>query len=91
MAPAKLETLRSSEDMTEDDWLSESIRVFAGQITDEMDFLNLVMPILGLYAELYDGTRLGRGAHMLAQPHASSPTRSFHLPPQVLGLQRRLD
>ena len=75
VAPAKLETLRSSEDMTEDDWLSESIRVFAGQITDEMDFLNLVMPILGLYAELYDGTRLGRGAS-LAQPHASSSPRS---------------
>ena len=90
MAPAKLETLRSSEDMTEDDWLSESIRVFAGQITDEMDFLNLVMPILGLYAELYDGTRLGRGAP-LAQPHASSSPRSFYFRPQVLGLQRRLD
>ena len=90
VAPAKLETLRSSEDMTEDDWLSESIRVFAGQITDEMDFLNLVMPILGLYAELYDGTRLGRGAS-LAQPHASSSPRSFYLPPQVLGLQRRLE
>ena len=64
--------------------------MFAGQITDEMDFLNLVMPILGLYAELYDGTRLGRGAP-LAQPHASSSPRSFYFRPQVLGLQRRLD
>ena len=41
------------DSMTESDWLGESIRVFAGDITNEMDKLALVQPILGLYAELY--------------------------------------
>ena len=46
--------IRSKLDsMTESDWLGESIRVFAGDITKEMDKIALVLPILGLYAELY--------------------------------------
>ena len=39
--------------MTEEDWLGESIHVFKGDITNEADKLALVLPILGLYAELY--------------------------------------
>ena len=39
--------------MSEEDWLSESIRVFQGDLTNELDKLSLVMPILGLYAELF--------------------------------------
>jgi hypothetical protein len=39
--------------MTEQDWLNESVRVFQGDITKEMDKIALVQPLLGLYAELY--------------------------------------
>ena len=52
----KISTDVEAEDwksMSEEDWLSESIRVFQGDTTNEMDKLSLVMPILGLYAELY--------------------------------------
>ena len=41
------------DEMTEEQWLIESIHVFQGDITNEMDKLSLVMPVLGLYAELY--------------------------------------
>tara|TARA_B110001452_G_scaffold129118_1_gene107306 strand:+ start:178 stop:1305 length:1128 start_codon:yes stop_codon:yes gene_type:complete len=40
-------------EMTEDDWFEESIRVFQGEITNPWDKTTLVLPILGLYAEVY--------------------------------------
>jgi len=38
---------------TEEEWLIESMRVFQGEVTQDMDKLALMLPILGLYAELY--------------------------------------
>ena len=39
--------------VTEENWLSANLRVFEGEATDEHDKLTLVMPLLGLYAQLY--------------------------------------
>jgi hypothetical protein len=46
-------TPASAAKVTEEQWLSETIRVFGGDCTDEVDKIALVAPILGLYAELY--------------------------------------
>jgi len=35
------------------EWLMSVLRVFEGDVTDEGDYLSIVLPILGLYAELY--------------------------------------
>ncbi len=35
------------------EWLMTVLRVFEGDVTDEKDKLSIVLPILGLYAELY--------------------------------------
>ena len=39
--------------VTEENWLSSNLRVFEGEATDEYDKLTLVLPLLGLYAQLY--------------------------------------
>jgi hypothetical protein len=39
--------------MSEEEWLFESFAVFQGDVTQELDKQSLVLPILGLYAELY--------------------------------------
>ena len=44
---------RDWKSLTEAEWMQESILVFEGDITNELDKLALVTPILGLYAELY--------------------------------------
>ena len=48
----------------------ETLHVFDGQATDDIDKLSLVTPILGLYAELYacaDDIRNGNGNKFLSQ------------------------
>ena len=37
----------------EENWLSANLRVFDGEATDEYDKLTLVLPLLGLYAQIY--------------------------------------
>ena len=37
----------------EENWLSANLRVFDGDATDEYDKLTLVLPLLGLYAQIY--------------------------------------
>ena len=39
--------------VAEENWLSANLRVFDGEATDEYDKLTLVLPLLGLYAQLY--------------------------------------
>ena len=52
--------------VSEEKWLSENLRVFQGEATDEYDKLELVMPLLGLYAQLYAmHSTQGSKRHML--------------------------
>ena len=39
--------------VAEENWLRANLRVFDGEATDEYDKLTLVLPLLGLYAQLY--------------------------------------
>ena len=49
----RLATPASAARKTEEEWLHQTLCVFDGDCSSEMDKLSLIAPILGLYAELY--------------------------------------
>lgn len=62
------------------------LRVFEGDVTDEGDYLSIVLPILGLYAELY-ALELKRRAQ--AVPWQSSPAAAAEAALCQVGSEER--
>lgn len=82
--PTKAECVPQSNDVA---FMESNLRVFQGEATDERDKLSLVVPILGLYAELYSTaihlyTTCGferLGGMLLKRPERQNPSQSQEL------------